>query len=666
MIAAAIDAALAALAGEDLLALAERVSASYQVKPIARWYASSDALTTAARSQELHAIACLLAIVTRARLTPLAREIALAVVRDPALHGEDYLVLDCLRVLVTLDDEEALRATFPLVTRTWCGAQVGLDDSPCARKAALLASFIEEQQPFSLVTPAPELPPGDKPPILGRHIIDCAASADAATKARLHAVTSHWHAHAATQKARVDAARALVAFGDDAPMWDLADSDVAIYYRAGFAYAVGQRPRDAIARYHALLGESTERARAFQTAIRETRGLAICASHDAAHWIVLRVGVTFGAKAYHFGDSHVDWLERASSRWDRSWTITQRLHLDVALSLPPALAARGVVLIEGTDPDSRRLKLYVFEQPPGTVVTASTVKDARASLDGKPPRPPPIAPPEEPAPAPPEMAQPDEPRGMQIAVVSQDESSHQGKIVVAGQEYVGIHEDGELVFAPPQAVAVELTPERLFSWRMIKRAGASGIGRGDYDWILEIFTWPESSFLACYTVRSRKVIEWCWPLRLRCPKRHRHRIVTFHARSEDYKADVHVVVHPDGTFSETTELATAIALAKDQSIDGAVATHVPASERPPLPPPPRAQPTREEALRAQIRDHTRIIELPGSARGEIALALARRALAHAELSADADARGDLARLTESERARLPEEIRAALAQRFGA
>ncbi|MFZ5893588.1 MAG: SMI1/KNR4 family protein [Myxococcota bacterium] len=89
------------------------------------------------------------------------------------------------------------------------------------------------------------------------------------------------------------------------------------------------------------------------------------------------------------------------------------------------------------------------------------------------------------------------------------------------------------------------------------------MGRGDYDWILEVYSWPEQpEFLRGYVVRSRKTIEWCWPIEITCPKSHAHRVCIFKSRSEDFKDDVFVVLHDDGTFSETRNRDAALALAK--------------------------------------------------------------------------------------------------------
>ena len=654
---AATQAALAAFAGEDLLATAERLGASYRLKSIDRWYESSDALTAAVRASETSAIGCLLEIAVGARLIPIARAIALAVARTPALHGDENFVLVCLRLLVSIDDEEAVRVAIPLIMRPWSSALVALDGSPCAQKAEVLATFLEQQRPFTLPTPSAQLEPGDTWPLLGRHIADCVAT-DPATHARLLAAAQYYYAHAATQKARVDAARGLVAFGEVAPMLEFADSELPIYYEEGLKYLVWQRPREAIARYHALLTGDSRRAKMFQDLIEHAYDLSICASHDELHWIVAFLGVGFAEGKYTFGDTTITWLDRASGTWGRSWTIAQRFERDARLSVPKTLGARGVLLLEGTDPANGRVKLYLYEGPAG-LASASTLKDVKALLEGKsvPPRAAPqrSAPVEEPA------VTPAVDEGAPIvAVASQADGSSQGKVAVAGDEYVGVYIRGELVFEPPQAVAIVLAPERLFSWRVVKRAGQSGIGRADYDWVLEIFTWPDPSFVACHVVQSRDVIAWCWPVRLRCPKRHQYRVATFAARSEDYKAEVHVVVHPDGTFSETLDHAVALALAKGELGGDVVASHVAKSERPPLPPPPRAQPSREDALRAAIRDYTRVIELRDSARADVAVALARRALAHRELSADEDARRDLAQLTPGELDLLPDDLRAAL------
>jgi hypothetical protein len=63
-----------------------------------------------------------------------------------------------------------------------------------------------------------------------------------------------------------------------------------------------------------------------------------------------------------------------------------------------------------------------------------------------------------------------------------------------------------------------------------------------------------------------------------------------------------------------------------------------------LPPAPKPKPSHDETVRASIRDYTRIVDLAGSARADVVEAIAKRALAHAEIGALDEALVDCARI----------------------
>ena len=98
--------------------------------------------------------------------------------------------------------------------------------------------------------------------------------------------------------------------------------------------------------------------------------------------------------------------------------------------------------------------------------------------------------------------------------------------------------------------------------RVEKRKQASGIGRGDYDWVLEIYDWPGKTLLHSHTVQTRKVIEWFWPDGLQVLKTGDGRIVVFKVRFEDGASKLYVVHKHDGTFAETRDGKEAAALLK--------------------------------------------------------------------------------------------------------
>lgn len=142
-----------------------------------------------------------------------------------------------------------------------------------------------------------------------------------------------------------------------------------------------------------------------------------------------------------------------------------------------------------------------------------------------------------------------------VREVGRAPSSSEGIVSTPGDRHYGLFDaaSGALLFAPPSAVALGMTPDlaTLIAWRVEKRAGCSGIARGDYDWILERYRWPEASFSSSHTITSRKVIEWHWTGALDVPLEGDGRHVVLRTHSEDDFLRLHVVTMRDGSVRET-------------------------------------------------------------------------------------------------------------------
>ena len=147
------------------------------------------------------------------------------------------------------------------------------------------------------------------------------------------------------------------------------------------------------------------------------------------------------------------------------------------------------------------------------------------------------------------------PERLRVRRIAQGPSSREGKLITPGHEYVGLFSGEELVFAPPSAVALGMSPDEraLFSWRVEKREGHSGVGRGDYRWTLERYSWPDRTLEWQHVVADQKTIDWCWPDDLTVPADAGGRLISLRARSEDQQAWIHVVEEPDGHTRATRD-----------------------------------------------------------------------------------------------------------------
>ena len=147
------------------------------------------------------------------------------------------------------------------------------------------------------------------------------------------------------------------------------------------------------------------------------------------------------------------------------------------------------------------------------------------------------------------------PERWDVREVGRAPHSSKGIICTPGNRHYGLFDvaSGALLAATPNAVALGMSPDlaTLIAWRVEKRAGCSGIARGDYDWTLERYRWPDASLSSRHTIASRAVIEWHWTGSLEVPLEGDGRHVVLRAHSEDDFVRLHVVSMRDGSVRET-------------------------------------------------------------------------------------------------------------------
>ena len=149
------------------------------------------------------------------------------------------------------------------------------------------------------------------------------------------------------------------------------------------------------------------------------------------------------------------------------------------------------------------------------------------------------------------------PARYQVREVGRGPSASEGKLAVSGHRHHALVDaaTGEVLFAPPGAVALGMSRDlaTLVSWRVERRPDASGVGRGDYDWIVERYRWPERALASRHVVAARTLIEWHTPGHLVVPADGGDRLVVLTAHSEDATAKLYVVSRRDGTVGETED-----------------------------------------------------------------------------------------------------------------
>ena len=382
----AVDHALrAALADDGVAWITAHAEVPYNVRPVSACFADARALLGALDHGDTEALGCVVVMATASRPCAVTSALALAVLGDASLQRDEFLVLVCLRHLVTDPCPEELQGALPFLVRRWCRAQTGLDRSPCPRRAALLADALERAEPFMVreahawpTREAPERPwpdEGDEPPVVGRLIEDVWADAPTADRDRLRAFVTRYHDRAATQRARLDAARARLHLGDPAGVEGLAGSAIPLLRAYGLSSLLEHAPLTTLAREAARLFTPGAARDELRDALRRLPHIAVCPSPDGAHVAVAVTGRAQGAGGeVPSGRTRVGWLHAPTGAWVHTWDLALRLFEGARLSLP---AARGVVLLLQGHTREGAARRYLFVDASGSAVWAATAKEMK-------------------------------------------------------------------------------------------------------------------------------------------------------------------------------------------------------------------------------------------------------------------------------------------------
>ncbi len=150
------------------------------------------------------------------------------------------------------------------------------------------------------------------------------------------------------------------------------------------------------------------------------------------------------------------------------------------------------------------------------------------------------------------------PDELEVRKVGRSPSSSEGRVSVSGDDHYALFEPKapSPLFAPPESVALGMSADRsrLYSWRVTKQEGRSGIARGHYDWILEVYAWPAKTLEASHTVQERKTIEWYVADHIVVRPAAQGEIVELRGNSEDDVSKTFLLVEADGGIRETSDV----------------------------------------------------------------------------------------------------------------
>jgi hypothetical protein len=385
--ACAVEHALRAVLADDGPAwIAACGEVPYDARPVSMRFADARTLLRALDHGDPEALGCVVVMATASRPCDVTSALALAVLGDASLHRDELLVLVCLRHLVTDPRPEALQAALPFLARRWCAAQTGLDRSPSPRRAELLADALERAEPFmareahawpTRDDPARPWPDeGDEPPVVGRLIEDVWPDAPTAVRERLRAFVMRYHDRAATQRARLDAARTRLHLGDAAGVEGLTGSAIPLLRAYGLSSLLEHAPLTTLAREAARLFTPGGDRDELTGALGRWRHIAVCPSPDGAHVAVAVTGRAQGAGGeVPPGRTRVGWLHATSGAWVHTWDLPLRLYEGARLSLP---AARGVVVLLQGSTREGAARRYLFVDATGAPAWATTAQEMKS------------------------------------------------------------------------------------------------------------------------------------------------------------------------------------------------------------------------------------------------------------------------------------------------
>ena len=366
-----------------------RAATRYDGRPVSERFGDAPTLLRALDADHTEALGCVVVMAAEGP-PPACTALTTAVLADPALHHDELLVLACVRHHAVVDSGEALRAALPFLMRRWAIAQTGLDHSPRPERAECLATYLDEAEPFmapeALAWPelgGPDAPwpaAGADPPVVGRLIQDVWPAATPAVRERLRAFGVRYHARAATQFARLDAAATLRWLGEPSAMETLARSAIPLLRTYARATLLEQAPFATLAReaHHLVTpGPARDELRAL---LARWRHLAVCASADGEHVALAVTGRRHEAPGgVAPGHVRVGWLHVPTGTWALTWEVALPLYEGARASLPAA--GEAVVLLQGHGA-AGAVRRYFFVDAAGTPATAATAKEMK-SLRGR-------------------------------------------------------------------------------------------------------------------------------------------------------------------------------------------------------------------------------------------------------------------------------------------
>lgn len=209
--------------------------------------------------------------------------------------------------------------------------------------------------------------------------------------------------------------------------------------------------------------------------------------------------------------------------------------------------------------------------------------------------------------------------GLRIERIGREASSTMGTLVVPGHARYGVVDaDGRVVFEPPSSASLCWASRRLWSWRVTRREGGTGISRGDYVWHVDRFELDRE---------GRGSLEWSYTLatsaevgvasRLSFVDGTARRLLRLAYAAEDFPGAVYLVLREDGSVIEVlNDLSRARLLLR-----GAEPTRPAAPAAPPAA--PQARSATSAALEALLSNpddddaRLRYAEELGGARGEL-------------------------------------------------
>lgn len=576
-----------------LLDVADAANTEFRCKNLRSHFRTEDAWQLALKNAEPTAVGCLLALAVKRR--ELFRPLGLQVLATPELHGDEYVVLECLRGLIDYDDETVFRAILPFCVRSWAGGWLDFASCPFSRRGEVLIEFFNRDdradiQWSKIGEPASDPPPAGDWGRCGEMLTDTFVEASPDVRQGLCKAGNRLFQQAATQAMRMQLADALARMGESTPCLELCESSLERLREQGCHVALSYFARDFVERLGGIFTATDERSRLIRQSFDKSRRHLCAPLVDSEGRLIIIYQPRRWEPGNVYGENVIC---NVSLIWFDPKTGQQRHEVIApacfetqhsALSSIDGCGA-SVILVE-VRISGQTMRYYVGFDADDRLQIASSKKDIKARLSRpkatrktaaakSTPVPPPVPLPSqaaEPSAAQPTPKKPSTRAPFEVTEVGRDRSSSEGKIAVSGHRHLGVVDTAsdKLHFAPPRSVAIALGDSSLVSWRIERRDGASGVGRGDYDWIIEVYSFPtEPRFLRGYTIRARDTVAWCWPDSISLPKAQRGRLVAMKARSEDFSATVFVVLHDDGTFSETLDRQVALAVLAGKDADPA-------------------------------------------------------------------------------------------------